>query len=52
MTVVLVLRVPELDQAAVEAVYQWRYDPTTVAGRAVSVQLTESVSFFVDERGA
>lgn len=52
LSVVPVLRVPELDQAAVEAVYQWRYDPTSVAGRAVSVQLTESVSFFVDERGA
>lgn len=34
-----------LDEAAVEAVRQWRYEPTLVNGRPVSVVLTETVRF-------
>ena len=33
------------DEAAVEAVRQWRYEPTMVNGRPVSVILTETVRF-------
>ena len=32
-------------EAAVEAVRQWRYEPSIVNGRAVSVMLTETVRF-------
>ena len=43
---VLVLRSAEgLDEAAVEAVRQWRYEPTIVNGRPVSVFFTETVRF-------
>ena len=34
-----------LDEAAVEAVRRWRYEPTIVNGRPVSVILTETVRF-------
>ena len=43
---VSVLRSAEgLDDAAVEAVRQWRYEPTMVNGRPVSVIFTETVRF-------
>ena len=43
---VSVLRSVEgLDEAAVEAVRQWRYEPTIVNGSAVSVVFTETVRF-------
>ena len=43
---VSVLRSAEgLDEAAVEAVRRWRYEPTIVNGRPVSVVLTETVRF-------
>ena len=43
---VSVLRSAEdLDQAAVEAVRQWRYEPTIVNGRPVSIIFTETVRF-------
>ena len=43
---VAVLRsVDGLDAAAVEAVRQWRYEPTIINGRPVSVVLTDSVRF-------
>ena len=43
---VAVLRSVEgLDEAAVEAARQWRYEPTIVDGRPVSVVLTETVRF-------
>ena len=32
-------------EAAVEAVRQWRYDPTIIDGRPVSVILTDTVRF-------
>jgi TonB family protein len=49
-SVVPLLKTPVLDEAAVEAVYQWRYDQTVVNDRPVSVRFTEFVPFFRDER--
>ncbi|HEX5108539.1 MAG TPA: energy transducer TonB [Vicinamibacterales bacterium] len=37
--------VPLLDQAAIDAVRQWRYTPTTLGGVAVSVVMTVTVNF-------
>lgn len=43
---VAVLRSPEgLGEAAVDAVRQWRYEPTIVNGRPVSIIFTETVRF-------
>ena len=43
---VAVLRsVDGLDEAAVEAVRQWRYEPTIINGRPVSVVVTDTVRF-------
>ena len=39
---------PLLDQAAVDAVRQWRYTPTLLNGRPVSVLMTVTVSFTLD----
>ena len=41
----VITSVPLLDQAALEAVRQWRYAPTTYGGRAVSVLMTITVRF-------
>jgi TonB family protein len=40
--------VPELDRAAMEAVSQWKYTPTLVAGVPVEVIMTVTVSFALD----
>ena len=46
---VSVLRSAEgLGEAAVEAVRGWRYEPTVVNGRPVSVVLTETVRFQIE----
>ena len=37
--------VPPLDEAALRAVREWRYDPTIVDGKAVPVRMTVTVSF-------
>jgi TonB family protein len=37
--------VPPLDEAALKAVREWRYDPTIVDGKAVPVKMTVTVSF-------
>jgi TonB family protein len=37
--------VPPLDDAALKAVREWRYDPTIVDGKAVPVRMTVTVSF-------
>jgi protein TonB len=41
----VVRSVPLLDQAALDAVRQWRYAPTVYGGRPVSVLLTITVRF-------
>ena len=40
--------VPALDQAALEAVQQWQYEPTMVNGVAVPVIMTVTVNFTLD----
>jgi len=46
VTEVKVLRsIPALDQAAIDAVRQWRFMPTAVNGQAVAVQMTVTVNF-------
>lgn len=41
--------VPELDAAAVEAVRQWRYEPTLLNGDPVPVLMTVTVSFTLQQ---
>jgi periplasmic protein TonB len=41
--------VPLLDQAAVDAVRQWRYTPSTYGGRPVSVLMTITVRFTLQQ---
>lgn len=42
--------VPELDEAAIAAVEQWRYEPTLVDGVPVSVTMTMTISFSAPPR--
>ena len=50
ITQLRVLRsVPLLDQAALDAVRQWRYTPSTYNGRAVSVLMTVTVHFSLQQ---
>ena len=42
--------VPELEQAAITAVEQWRYEPTLVDGVAVPVSMTMTVNFMLPSR--
>ena len=37
--------IPPLDEAALKAVREWRYDPTMVDGKAVPVKMTVTVNF-------
>jgi TonB family protein len=37
--------IPPLDEAALKAVREWRYDPTMVDGKAVAVKMTLTVNF-------
>jgi len=41
----VVRSIPLLDEAALKAVREWRYDPTMVNGRAVPVRMTVTVNF-------
>ena len=42
----VVLRsIPMLDQAALDAVYQWEYEPTLLNGEPVEVVMTVTVNF-------
>jgi TonB family protein len=41
---------PVLDEAALKAVREWRYDPTIVDGRAVPVKMTVTVNFTLNRR--
>jgi periplasmic protein TonB len=37
--------VPLLDEAALQAVKEWRYDPTVVNGKPVPIKMTVTVNF-------
>jgi len=37
--------IPELDQAALDAVLQWEFEPTSLKGKAVSVRMTVTINF-------
>ena len=39
--------VPELDEAAIAAVEQWRYEPTLVDGEPVSILMTVTINFML-----
>jgi protein TonB len=41
---------PVLDEAALKAVREWRYDPTVVDGKAVPVKMTVTVNFTLNRR--
>jgi TonB family protein len=41
--------IPLLDQAAIEAVKQWKYEPLTIGGKARKVLFTVTVRFILDE---
>ena len=42
--------VPELDEAAIAAVEQWRYEPTLVDGEPVSILMTVTINFMLSSR--
>jgi protein TonB len=37
--------IPELDQAAIDAVTQWKYQPTLLNGQPVEVEMTVNINF-------
>jgi protein TonB len=41
----VVRSIPELDQAAIEAVVQWKYQPTLFNGAPVEVQMFVTINF-------
>jgi protein TonB len=41
----VVKSIPELDQAAIDAVRQWRYETTLLNGEAVEVAMNVAVNF-------
>ena len=42
----MVLRsIPELDQAAIDAVNQWQFEPTLLNGEPVEIELTVTINF-------
>ena len=43
--------IPMLDQAAVDAVTQWVYEPTIINGKPVAVIMTVTVNFALDSAG-
>lgn len=45
--IVLIRSIPALDQAAIEAVRQWEFEPVVVDARAVRVVMTVGVSFTI-----
>jgi protein TonB len=44
----VVRSVPLLDQAALDAIYQWEYEPTMLNGEPVDVLMTVTVNFTLD----
>lgn len=48
VTDVKVLRsIPDLDEAAIKAVKEWRYSPTQVDGKPVPVRMSVSINFTI-----
>lgn len=43
--IVVVRSIPLLDEAAIDAVHQWEYEPVVIDGRAVAVVMTVALSF-------
>lgn len=41
----IVRSIPELDQAALDAVLQWEFEPTYIKGKAVAVRMTVTINF-------
>ena len=41
----VVRSIPELDQAAVDAVLQWEFEPSSIAGKRVRVRMTVTINF-------
>ncbi len=37
--------IPELDQAAIDAVSQWKYEPTLLNGEPVELEMTVTINF-------
>jgi protein TonB len=40
--------IPLLDQAALDAIYQWEYEPTVLNGEPVEVLMTVTVNFTLE----
>ena len=45
INVVVVRSIPMLDQAAIESVLQWQYEPTLLNGVPVEVEMIVTVNF-------
>jgi TonB family protein len=43
--------IPALDQAAMDAVKQWKYEPLVIKGKPMPVMFTVTVRFMLDEAG-
>ena len=41
----IIKSIPELDQAAIDAVRQWQFEPTLLNGEAVEVEMNVVVNF-------
>ena len=41
----VVRSIPELDQAAIDAVSQWQYQPTLLNGEPVEIECTVTINF-------
>jgi protein TonB len=46
---VILRSIPLLDQAALDAVYQWEYEPTLFNGEPVAVVMTVTVNFTLEK---
>ena len=45
INVVVVRSIPMLDQAAIESVLQWQYEPTLLNGVPVEIEMNATVNF-------
>ena len=46
--ITVVRSIPELDQAAINAVKQWEYEPATLNGQATPMVTTVTVNFLLE----